>query len=71
MQSHEMTQINRDLIISQSCQYGWAPPNIERAQEISSMLNELIRALENSTSVLNFESEPDNMQQALNKLAEK
>ena len=35
------------------------------------MLNELIRALENSTSVLNFESEPDNMQQALNKLAEK
>jgi len=66
-----MTQINRDLIISQSCQYGWAPPNIERAQEISSMLNELICALEQSTSALKFESEPGNMQQVLNELAEK
>ena len=46
-----MNQINRDLIISQSCQYGWASPTIERAQEISSMLNELIGTLEKSNSV--------------------
>ena len=71
MQRHEMNQINRDLIISQSCQYGWAPPNIERAQEISLMLNEVIRALEQSTGILSFESEPSKMQQALIELAEK